>query len=155
MRTTLLMLTALLVTACSADADDAADPRDMCRLVESGELGAPLRAGFPKPGDDGDAACRWETERDDSLRIDLVEHLEPRFLGEQWKVSPRRIADREVYVAARGFTEPGGGGEVLECSAGVAQGDDTVRITLGVDEPRGDLCAELTGLLKKVIPRLA
>jgi hypothetical protein len=151
MRTTLLVIAALLLTSCSSD-DAAADPRDMCRLVESGELGSPLREGFPKPGD---AECRWETERDDSLRIDLMEHLEPRFLGEQWEASPRRIADRDVYVTARGFTEPGGQGDVLECSAGVAQGDDTVRITLGVDEPRGDLCAELTALLEKVVPRLA
>jgi hypothetical protein len=33
--------------------------------------------------------------------------------------------------------------------------EHAMRISLGVDEPRGDLCAELGTLLEKVVPRPA
>ncbi|WP_328991757.1 hypothetical protein OG394_36155 [Kribbella sp. NBC_01245] len=125
---------------------------DLCSLIQTGELPGQLEEGFPKPGDGEDKACRWETSDGTSLRTDLMAYGQASALGEVWNASPRTIADREVYVAARGFTEPGG--PVIECSSVTQHDKDALRMTLAVDEPRGDLCAELTTLLEKALPRL-
>jgi hypothetical protein len=148
--TTIPLLVALAVPACSPDHGQAA-ALDLCGLVRDGDLpaGEQLADGFPKAGED---SCTWETGQGSSLRVSLWKDLSATALGEQWKVSPRRIADRDVYLRPTGFTEPGG--PVIECSAGLQYGSDLLRLRFEVEEPRGDLCAQFVPVVEKIAGRL-
>lgn len=154
MRITTALFTVLLLTAtgCSGDAKSLGD-LDLCGLVDPGDLPGELSPGFPRPGaEDEDQACRWETTADTELRMDVITYGQASALGEHWGAQPRSIGGRDVYIDARGFTEPGG--PVVECSTATQHDKDTLRMTLAVDEPRGDLCAELTTIATLVIDRL-
>ncbi|HEY3000814.1 MAG TPA: hypothetical protein VGJ44_00565 [Kribbellaceae bacterium] len=87
------------LAGCSGDEPDAAG--NLCDLVRDGELPAGEHAaeGFPKPSDPGeDEGCRWETDKGSSLDLAVWKWLRAETLGEQWKVRPRRLGGRDVYV---------------------------------------------------------
>ena len=152
-RTTVVLLAVLALAGCSDQGDER--PESLCDLVQAGELpdGEQPAEGFPSQDDpDGDEVCRWKTTQGSSLDLTIQEMIPVSVVGEQWKIKPRQIGGRDVYVRASGYALPGR--EVIECTAAAQRGSDLLRIQWRVEEPRGDLCAKFVPVLEKIAGRL-
>lgn len=152
---TVVLLAVLALVACSDQGEGGEPPKSLCDLVQAGELpdGEQPAEGFPSQDDpDGDEVCRWKTTQGSELDFTVQEMVPVRIFGEHWKIQPRKIGGRDVYVIATGFTRKGG--PVLQCTAAAARGNDLLRMEWRVPEPRGDLCAKFEPMLEKVAGRL-
>lgn len=156
-RTTAMILTAtlLLVAGCSDRPGTANGPvaeRDLCRLVQPAELphGEQSHDGFPKANGQ---SCRWVTDQASVLTIDVTKLIEASLLGDLWRVQPRQVRNRDVYVRET----PAGraGGPQVECSAGFQQKNDTVKVRYRVGRPRPGVCDDLIVVVEKAIRRLS
>jgi hypothetical protein len=153
-RTTLVLLAALALAGCSDGGGDGERPQSLCDLVQAGELpdGEQPAEGFPNEGGPDEESCEWKTVQGSSLDLTIQEYIPVTVIGEQWKVEPRQIGGRDVYVRASGYSLPGR--EVIECTAAAQRGSDLLRMRWRVAEPRGDLCAKFEPVLEKIAGRL-